>query len=298
MRYQVHGWPFVYMVRETHVGGELHNILNGPWPLFSPPLVSFWPMWLLLDVLCGIVLMGLAAAIALYWLRVRRRPLQFGLRNLFLFVTVVACLLGLFKFFNPGFGETFGLWFTIAWCMLLLAQILVYIVPVAFVVTVAHWAVGISAGWQRRRPWAGIHWLTWLAVVVAGIPIVHYSAFAHASYGGWPFTFDENCLDAAALIADILVWLALIAATGFVVERWIRRAERMVPMRPASFLAAVVAVVVACIVCTITLEECRQPEWYDYYSWFFGTVFTVFTIEVAVVAGTKRFVGRLREWMR
>jgi hypothetical protein len=157
MRYQVHGWPFVYMVRATHVGGELHNILYGPWPLFSPPLVSFWPMWLLLDVLCGIVLMGLAVAIALYWLRVRRQPLQFGLRNLFLFMTVVACLLGLFKFFNPGFGETFGLWFTIAWCMLLLSQILVYIVPVALVATVAHWVVVRRTDSQRRRPRAGIH---------------------------------------------------------------------------------------------------------------------------------------------
>jgi hypothetical protein len=147
-RGQQHGWPFVYMAREVRVPGELHNILYGPWPLFSPPLLSFEPMWLLLDILCGIVLTCLAAAISVYWLRVRRPPIQFSLRSLFVLTTVVACLLGLFKYFVPHFGNSYGLWFTIAWCMLLLARIFVYIVPVASLVTAVHWVV---RNWPGHR---------------------------------------------------------------------------------------------------------------------------------------------------
>ena len=251
LRCQAHGWPFVYMVRETQIPGGL-TILYGPWPIASPspPLVSFEPTWLFLDVLCGIVLTCLAPVICLYWLRVRRRPLQFSLRGLFIFTTLVACLLGFLKFFHPDFGNDWS-WLKTTWCMLLLAQILVYIIPVAFPLAGAHWTVVCAAGSRRRHRWAGIHWLTWLAVAVVGYSLVHYSVFTDTSCiskYGWPFTYqaeyDNWCwvpsefmrallpmswLKAIALIADVLVCLAMTAATGFVVERWIRHTEQGTP---------------------------------------------------------------------
>jgi len=143
---QTYGWPFIYMVRETRPPsnpGELHNIYYDPWPFYSAPLVSFEPMWLVLNILCGIVLTCLAAAIALYWLHLCQRPLQFTLRSILGLVIVVACLLGLFTFFAPShFSNLLQMALLIIW----LAQLCVYIVPFAFLATVAHRAV-----WNRKR---------------------------------------------------------------------------------------------------------------------------------------------------
>ena len=281
---QAHGWPFVYMVRETNIPGDLHNVLYGPWPLFSPspPLVSFEPMRLVLDVLCGIALTCLAPILCLYWLRVRRRPFQFSLRSLFVLTTTAACLLGVLKFFDPDFGHGWR-WPLIAWFTMVFAQLFfVYIVPVACVATVARWAVLRFALSQWRRPWCGIHWLSWLAVVVVGVPVIHYSAFPHWAHRGWPFTYYLGRFDVVGLMADIAISLTIIVAAAVVVEYWTRKIEQGTPIRLAPFLAAAV---VGNVICVFTLNAWELPEWYDYLSWLFGIACAAFAVEMAILRG-------------
>ena len=293
---QEHGWPFVYMVREWRVPGGL-TFVYGPWPLYSPPLVSFEPMWLVLNILCGIVLTCLAAAITLFWLRVCPRPLQFSLRILFGFAIVVACLLGLIKYFEPNQWNMIF----VALIALLFARMFAYVVPIACLVVAAHWTVVRSAKSQRRCRWAGIHWLTWLTVAFVAGTVMHYSVFM-SDWGqryGWPLTYqaqsDRDCwhaseflsalfpmgfLKATALIADLLVWLMIVAATGFVVERWVRQIEQGIPTRLAAlFLAG--TVLFGGIICTSELTLPCWPEWYDFPFWLFGIACTIFAVELA-----------------
>jgi hypothetical protein len=310
-RGQVHGWPFVYMVREGLVPGGL-TIVYGPWPLFSPPLISFELRWLLLNVLCGIILTFLAAVISLYWLR-RCRRLQFGLRSLFAAVALVACLLSAFKVCFPKFGSGLAL-FEIGWCMFVLARMLVYTIPVGCVVTAAHRAVILSAASQRRRRWAGLHWLTWLAIAFVGGLLMHYSIFVDTSCiseFGWPFTYQADheaccwfssefmqfllpmsCLKALGLIADILVWLAMTAATAFVVERWIRRIEQAAPTRPALFLAG--AVLAGGMIFAMPLDQSSQHIWYEYPIWLLGIACAIFVALLAVFSGAAWLCLRFR----
>jgi hypothetical protein len=319
VRGQAHGWPFIYMVRELRIPGGL-TIYYGPWPISSPspPLVSFEPTWLFLNVLCGIVLTCLAPVLCLYWLRARPQPIQFSLRSLFALTTVVACLLGLFKCFIPDFGDGWGL-FQIAWCMLLVAQILVHFVPVAFVATAAHRLVVLSAGSQQRR-WAGVHWVAWLAIAVVGGSLMHYLIFTDTSYiseYGWPFTYQTkyyygpaywpasgpmraffpiSWLKAIALTADILVCLAITAATGFVVERWIRHTELGTPVRRASFVAG--TVIFGGMICALPFDQSNWHIWYEYSIWLFGIACTAFAVPVAVFSCTVWLFRRFRRWLQ
>jgi hypothetical protein len=330
---QEHGWPLIYMVREWRVPGDF-TILYGPWPIDDPPLIWFRPTCLLLNVLCGIVLTCLASVVSLYWLRVRRRPLQFSLRGLFGFTAVTACFLALFKCFNPDFGSCQNA-VQIAWCalrcILLLSQVLVYTVPLACTATAAQRAVVLSAGSRRRSRWAGIHWLTWLVAALVSGATVHYSAFSHTWYAhvgshktigsimlasyGWPLTYraqNNGCCGSdsalmedgfplamfqpAGLLADAAVWLAIVAATGLIVERWVRRTERRTPMKPASILAT--AVVVGGVYCALKIDESFRPEWYDYPFWLFGIACTILAVEVAVFSAAGWLFRRFREWIR
>ena len=78
---QQHGWPLTYMIRDSRVPGPF-SIYYGSWPFDSPPLRLFRPVSLWLDVLCGVVLIALAATIPVYWLRARGRPVRFSLGSL------------------------------------------------------------------------------------------------------------------------------------------------------------------------------------------------------------------------
>lgn len=296
---QEHGWPFVYMVRQLRVPGPLPNIIYGPWPLDDPPIVQFRPTLLVLNCLCGMLLAVLATIMPAYWLRVRQRPVQFSLRTLFVLTTVVACLLAVLKGWYP---DQLNSWNALALAIVSLF-LLVYVVPACMVLTAAHWLVVRSARSGRPYRWFGLHWLTWLAVCAVGGPLLHYMALAPTGLMflpgstleneyGWPFNysgecngFPLRCFTPAALVADLVVCLAITAATGFVVERWARRVERRVPMRKVAFVAAALAVIVT--IWIVRTDQSTRPNWYDYYSCVFGLAATILAIEVLTVRHWK-----------
>ena len=140
-------------------------------------------------------------------------------------------------------------------------------------------------------------------------PFLYHCFFAHTGYldvgsekvlgvimlpsYGWPFEYMAECDQAAGYrqgttdegfplsyfnlplwIADILIALAVIAATGFVVERWIRRTQRGERMsRTATPAAVAVAGVVAWI---LWMDQSFRPDWYLYPFWLFGIACAVF----------------------
>jgi hypothetical protein len=319
-RGQVHGWPFVYMVREWRIQGPL-TMVYGPWPLWSPPVVSVEPGLLLLNILCGTLLTCLAPVICLYWLRVRRRPLQFSLCTLFASTAVVACLLSLLRLLYPELGDWHWGALEIAWCFLRLTQVFVYFVPAALLFTAAHWAVLAGANAKLRSRWVGVHWLTWFAILVVGTSLIHYSAFTVTSYAsyGWPLVYQTRpyaesmltsrfisflfpttylalpvgCLKAIGLTTNVLTWLAMIAATGFVIERWIGHVEQRIPSQSASILAGIV-IVGGGILCILALDPSHRPEWYDYPSWLFAIACTLFVVQLVVFGSVRWLFGRFR----
>lgn len=309
---QEHGWPLVYMTREWKVYGDL-TVLYGPWPLDDPPLESFRPVLLAVDVVFGILLMLAAAFMAVYWLRARQRPLQFSLRALLGLTAAVPCCWALAMWLlDPSDG---------LWTALQLIHGSVYVGPCLLVVTTAHWMLGLRAGsWPRRR-WAGIHWLTWLGLGVMAGPFLHYCLFAYTDYWhvggkspfdptsyGWPLGYAAehdgtsrplwpmgqglpvSFVDAVAPVADFLIALAMLAATGFVVEGWIRRAERRDPVRRTSILLAVMTVVA--VACTLKIDRSYRPEWYAYPFWLFGIACTVFAGMVLSARAITRLFGK------
>jgi hypothetical protein len=297
-----HGLPFVYMVRESQVPGGL-TIFYAPWPLDDPPLVEFRPTFLLLNVLCGSLLTAAAAVIPLYWLRVHRRPLHFGLRAAFGLGAVVLGLLGLFRFYHPNEGILSAI------DLFVPVPLLVYVLPGCLIVIAAHRMVVLSARSARRRRWLGIHWLTWLAAVAVGGPLLHYSMFTatgwwlgathevrdfHPAFG-WPFEYSGQyrglgirCFSPSAFVADTVVWLTIVASTIFVVERWVRRVEQGVPMQKRAILYAALAVGI--MIWILNTDQSFRPEWYDACSWLLGIASTIYAAEVLIVGNWKLVV--------
>lgn len=318
---QEHGWPLVYMARESQVRRGV-TILYGPWPIDDPPLIWFRPTMLLLDVVCGVVLTVAAGAIALYWLRAHPKPVRFSLRAVFGLTTLVACLLGTLKFYD---SRLISWGFFLNLILLVLPRWLVYVVPLGLTIIAAHWIVVRSASSARQRRWIGVHWLTWLAAVAVAGPLLHYSLFTHTGYTyaasekaaglltmeayGWPFEylgefghspedrlraatdgFPVRCFHPLPLVADILASFAIIGSVGFVVERWIRRVERGTPMRPRTIAVAVL--VVCTLVWTLNHDESFRPRWYDCPSWLFGIAAVIYTIQILAVRGVAWIVQR------
>lgn len=277
---QQHGWPFVYMVRAWLVPGGL-TILYGPWPLDNPPIVKFWPAMLFLNVLCGGLLATVATVVPVYWLRLRQKPVHFSLRSLFVLTTGVACILGLLKWFFP---QANCVWYAAA-IVSEASWLAVVFFPACLMVIAAHGLVVRPVAVQRRSRWLGLHWLAWLAVCFAGGPLLHYSIFT-SSYGvlGWPLRYDNtnhfswSAFNLPALVGDLAVCLAVTAATGFVVERWVFRVELHAPLRKRALSAAALAVLFR--IWLLYMDQSRQPEWYDYYSWFFGPMAAIYATEV------------------
>ncbi len=282
---QEHGWPFVYMVRASRGSGGF-TIMYPMWPLGDPPLVSFRPTLLFLNVLCGVLLVVLAAIVPAYWLRVRQRPLQFSLRTLFVLTTVVACLLALLKCCYPDrveVGSAVGL-------AIVFLFSLVYVVPACMVLTAAHWLVIRSASSARRFRWFGLHWLTWLAVCAIGGPFLHYLIvtinYYYEGYGRPSESYVEDFRLAwrfhwPALVGGLAVWLTVLASTAFVVERWIRRVERRVFLQKRAFLF--LPLVIAVMIWISNTDRSCEPDWCDYYSWLFGLAGMIYAIEVLAV---------------
>lgn len=203
------------------------------------------------------------------------------------------------------------------------------VVPLGVTVIAAHWIVVRSARSARQPRWIRLHWLTWLAAVAVGGPLLHYSLFTHTGYTyaasekaaflvpmeayGWPVEYvselghsPEDRLYAAAyglplrcfhplpLVANILASCAIIGSVGFVVERWIRRVERGTPMRPGAIAVAVL------LVCTLIWSLNHygpfRPRWYDRPSWLLGIAAIIYAIQILAFRGVAWFVQRLSRW--
>ncbi len=275
--------------------------------LHDSPLIRFRPTLLFLDVLCGGLLAVVATVIPAYWLRVRGRPVQFSLRALFGLMTVVACSLGILKFCAPRWLDPE---LVLAVIVILLPRLLLYAIPAGLVVVAAHWTVIRSTSSTRRCRWLGIHWLSWLAVAAVGGPFFHYSLIAYtgmvavelpalaikiaAGYPalrvvlgyGWPLTYWsvgplDTYLAPLSLVADAVVWLTATVATGFIVERWVRRVEQRVSMRPSAFLSALF---VACVlIWVLSNDHSYHRDWYDYPPWLLGIAVMVYAAELLVL---------------
>jgi hypothetical protein len=243
-----------------------------------------------------------------YWLRARGKPFQYSLRALFGLTTVVACYLGILKFYAP---DSLRLGSVLEVILLLLPWLLLYAVPAGLVITAAHWTVVRSTDSARRCRWLGFHWLSWLAVAAVGGPFFHYSLMADTGIVdvespapaslvavgsatvlravvacGWPLKYSS--LDSSvryfapfALTADTLVWLTAMVAMGFVVERWVRRVEQRISMRPTAFLSAIFVAYV--VICVLLNDPSSRPDWYDYPSWLLGIAATVYAAELLIV---------------
>ncbi len=284
------------------------TVLYGFWPFDNPPLLRFRPALLVLDILCGGLLTVMATVIPLYWLRVRERPVQFTLRGLLGLTTAVACGLSAVKIFDPD-----SHWRVLEAAVLLPPLSLLYGVPAGLVIVAAHWVVARSAKSARRCRRLGVHWLTWLALVAVGGPLLHYSLVARTGYvevysppTGVPlfYTLEEACgwplkylclgspakrLPLFALPVDVVIWLAITVATGFVVERWVRRVEQRIPMRPTAFYSFLF---VACVVIwALSKDDSWRPPWYDWLPWLFGIVATVYAVELLVLHLFARHVN-------
>ena len=197
-------------------------------------------------------------------------------------MTVVACSLGILKFCAPRWLDP-ELVFAVI--VILLPRLLLYAIPAGLVVVAAHWTVIRSTSSTRRCRWLGIHWLSWLAVAAVGGPFFHYSLIAYTGMVavelpalairiaagnpalrvvlgyGWPLTYWsvgplDTYLAPLSLVADAVVWLAATVATGFIVERWVRRVEQRDSMRPSAFLSALF---VACVSIWVVSNDHSGP---------------------------------------
>ena len=280
------------MVREGQTPGGL-TVLYGLWPFDNPPLLQFRPTVLLVDILCGSLLTGLATIIPVYWLRVRGRPAQFTLRGVLGLITVVACLERL-KVYGAASSRV-GLDLELVACLPFM--LLLYGVPACLVVVAAHRAVSRSASSTRRRRWLGVHWLTWLSVLAVGGPLLHYALRAFAGWFvmddvvreidayGWPMTyahvgFSPEYFSAIALITDVALWLATTVATGYVVERWIRRVEQRIPMRSTAIFSGML--VAGVVLWVVGNDKSWRPPRHDYLSWLLGMAAVAYAAELLV----------------
>jgi hypothetical protein len=278
-----HGWPFVYMARDhmDRFGGL--SYYYAPWPIENPPLLWFAPELLVIDVLLGVALTVSVAFMAAYWLRARRRPLQFSLRGMLGLTTAISCLVALIWAIKPSL---------IAWIWFgafFLVHPVVSVVFCLLVVTEAHWLVCVSARTQHPRRWWQLHWLTWIAAAAMAGPLVYHCFFAysgilyvgsHPAYG-WPSKYvakpfiegsSISYFNPLALMADVAIALTVLAATVFAVERWIRRTERGKRTPIFAWLAAILIAIAIVLV----LGGPNRPDWYVAPFWLFGIASTIF----------------------
>jgi hypothetical protein len=303
---QEHGWPLVYMIRESDVPGDL-TVLYGPWPFDDPPLIEFRWFALAANISLGICFAGVVAGCAVYWLRQGRRKWQISLLNLFVLLTIAALAVGLLTistqhplFWVFAFATSSAPW-------------LAYAAPVSLVITTAHWLAwrGRNSPESQRR--IGLHWLTWIALFVAVGPLVDYvfnqqTGITYLGIGlqsggfpfdtfGWPlgcwstfrgsdwqrqsFARDGAVVDYVVIthaIVDLLILLAVLASVVIVVERWIRRIELAQRAQFSGWIAAAIAI--AGTIAVLWFDPSFRPEWYSYPVWLFGVASTIFALEI------------------
>ena len=265
------------------------TIMYRPWPLDNPPIVQLRPTLLYLNILIGSILTALATIVPVYWLRLQQRPFHFSLRSLFVLTTIVACNLAGLKCLNRGWDNPWPVdaWLILAYYCLIVARIVLvdYVFPVFIVLTAAHWLVMRVGRTARQYRWLGLHWLTRIAVCAVGGPCLHYGIFTDEY--GWPLQYYGNSSYSAvprfnwpSLVGDIVVWLVVTAATGVVVEGWVRRVERRIPRRQFTILAVCSAF--AATLWILNANDSFRPDWYDYYPWLFGLMATVYATPVLI----------------
>jgi hypothetical protein len=274
---QQYGWPFTYMTRDSFNLSNKHLFYDS-WPLDNPPIVQFDAFLLCLNIICGIILTFIAAMLPIYWLRTRGRPFSYSLGSLFEIMTIGICLAGLASFFRRCNTYECGLLDFVKFFLFLCTK-LIYVVPCGSVLLVAHWAVTKNNG--RRQRLFGLHWLTWLAMFAPIVlPFYYYSWQIEGLFSihlNNPDNFDRIFPKAVTE-----VWLISIAATGFVVETWIRRRERRLPMRRHVVLAAV-GVLVAMIILSDTLWMSKPI----FHSCFWSIAAAIYAAEILTVDGLR-----------
>jgi hypothetical protein len=273
-----------------------------PWPFGNPPIAKFWPAMLALNVVCGSILAAISAVAPVYWLRVRRRPVHFSLRSLFVLTTLVAVFCGALKWYSGtwNFERQFGNPDVedLAYFALYGLAEMRWLGPMCLVLAAAHWLVTRLARSRWRWRWMGLHILTWAVLLPVGLLYLRHSIFTE-SYGevyGWPLLF-YGCRDVyyplffhwPSLAGDIVTWLAITCASGTVIEGWVRKVERQVPTRVSAVFAFGIGVI-----CTVWLFVAidafgLKPKQYDFYPCFFGLVWLIFAIEVLPVRHWRVF---------
>jgi protein-S-isoprenylcysteine O-methyltransferase Ste14 len=241
--------------------------------------------------------------------------LQFGLKRLFAVLTVVGVFLAVLGLVAREYGT---------WILTLLAVRLVYVVPIILILAGAMWVARKLRDSPLRR-WAGMHVLTWTALLVVGGPCLYFSLIAYSGPWlaarenapgwiyldgvGWPYPywaahesdgqrvwaanegFPTEFFDPAAMAADVLIWLFLLASIAFTVEQWVRRTERESPFEWKRAAIAAVSLVITCLVLDFDDAFLR---WSENWFWFLGVACGVYTGLLLVTAGGAYVWRRLR----
>ena len=102
-----HGWPFTCMSRELIRDGDMGGLVYRPWPFFDdPPLRQFFPMWLAVDIVVALCLLGLTSRAVESWFGVRQIRPQFRLASLLQVMTFACVLLALIHVMEGDIGWT------------------------------------------------------------------------------------------------------------------------------------------------------------------------------------------------
>ena len=102
-----HGWPFTYMSRELIRDGDMGGLIYRPWPFFDdPPLRQFSPMWLVVDIVVALCLLGLTSRAVESWFGVRQIRAQFRLVSLLQVMAFACVLLALIRVLEGYIGWT------------------------------------------------------------------------------------------------------------------------------------------------------------------------------------------------
>jgi hypothetical protein len=83
------------------------GLIYRPWPFFDdPPLRQFFPMWLAVDIVVALCLLGLTSRAVESWFGVRQIRPQFRLASLLQVMAFACVLLGLIRVLEGYIGWT------------------------------------------------------------------------------------------------------------------------------------------------------------------------------------------------
>jgi drug/metabolite transporter (DMT)-like permease len=117
---------------------------------------------------------------------------------------------------------------------------------------------------------------------------------------GWPLAYvgDDwwrtDYFDPLALLANMLAWAAIVASTGLVVERWVRRKQQGAPTHPGRFFAVLLLLAAAVWVLVDYSRQRYLPEWYVYPLWLSGFACAISAVAMLSFRGVALAYEKLR----